>query len=97
MHSQATITAALRGRAAELGYDEQELARRADLAPEAVRAVLRGDDDFTLVEVLSVAHAVGLDLEIVPRPAAALAGSEVTEPKVLTAVHSALGRVRGKG
>jgi hypothetical protein len=61
------LVQALDDRRVQLGLSKAELARRADIAPEAVRRLFSVDAPNPTIWTL-IALADSLDLELVPRP-----------------------------
>lgn len=64
-----TIVRALDDRRVALGLSKAELARRADLAPEAVRRLFSIEaPNPTIVTLVALADALDLELAVAPRP-----------------------------
>ncbi len=64
-----TIVRALDDRRVALGITKAELARRADLAPEAVRRLFSIEaPNPTIVTLVALADALDLELTVAPRP-----------------------------
>ena len=66
VHQIDRLVRALDDRRDELGLSKAELARRADIAPEAVRRLFSADAPNPTIATLT-AIADSLDLELVPR------------------------------
>ena len=64
-----TMVRALDDRRTALGHTKAELARRADLAPEAVRRLFSTEaPNPTIATLVALADALDLELTVTPRP-----------------------------
>lgn len=78
-----------------LCVSEKELVRDCSIAQRTLKRMLSGEEDFKLSSLLAATDRLGLQLVLVPKPASAAveAGTEVTEPVVVTVVQAALNAV----
>ena len=103
MTTLPVIADALRDAARRNGMTQLRLAEAAGVSPRTLTHVLSGQEDFRVSTLLALADRLGLQLVLMPKPAAAgwLAG-ETAGPPVRSTVNEALAaaqarRSAGKG
>jgi transcriptional regulator with XRE-family HTH domain len=91
MTTLPAIADSLRDAARRNGMTQLRLAETAGISPRTLTHVLSGQEDFRVTTLMALADRLGLELVLIPKPAAAgwLAG-ETAGPPVRSTINEAL-------